>query len=394
MDSTIVLTRPHLPWIENALNSGSVADQSWLTTNSSLIHLIGGDGLSINLPAPLVLALSPLLRSIVSNLHLCGNVSISVPSAERGVLVHLAEVLQKGETSVLFGNKYSGKILSSIQAILDMLYCNFKMSQEIKVEREGFEEDIDQNQVLATPTFSSNAYPADSDSKVNRFNPGYSQSKSEGSLILGPDEENIKVEVEIENESEVLYVGASLEDIISSPNQSHDYVDPQKNHNRVNDDVDKELSCPFCPRVVKSQKSMKQHILLSHPEPTHDCGKCDASFLRKNSLEKHIKSAHCKFQCKLCHLAYKSKIKLYSHLKTVHGMKTAFIRHKAKSLSYMPEQDMEWEQEQEHNDVRFLCNLCSKIFRSKESYMKHCDLFNHDPKLITWFRMPPHTKNV
>jgi len=390
MDSTIVSTRP---WIENAINPGGFTEQSGhSSTNSSLIHIIGGDGFAVSLPAPLVLASSPLLRLIISNQHHCGAVSISVPSAEGGVLVHLAEILRKGETSVLFGNKYSGKILSSLQSMLDMLRCSVKISQEVKVDfdkkrREG-SFDIDRNQVLATPTFSSNASTTDSDSTAKGFNSVTSQSnKSEGSFISGADEENIKVEKE--NDSKVLYIGVSLEDIISSPKQSHDYLDAQ-NQDRFNDDVDKELSCPFCLRVVKSQKSLKQHILLRHPEPIHDCEKCDASFLSKNNLEKHIKSAHSKFQCKFCHLAFISKKKLYSHEKTVHKVKTAFIRHKDKTVSYIPEQDMEWED----NDVRFSCNLCAKIFRSKESYLKHCDLLNHDPKLMTRFRMPPYNKNV
>ena len=152
MDSTIVSTRPHLPWIEKALYSGGFTEHIW---HSSSIQVIGGDGFSVNLPAPLVLAFSPLLRSIVSNQHHCGTVSISVPSAEGCVLVHLAEILRKGETSVLFGNKYSGKILSSLQSMLDMLQCSVKMSQEIKVDfvnkrcEGAFEEDIYRNHVLS-----------------------------------------------------------------------------------------------------------------------------------------------------------------------------------------------------------------------------------------------------
>ena len=146
----------------------------------------------------------------------------------------------------------------------------------------------------------------------------------------------------------------------------------------------------LCQRVLKTQKSLKQHMLLRHAEPLHDCEKCDFSFPSKKELNKHMKSAHMKFQCNSCNLTFKTRSRLCTHLQAAH-LEEPTLKRKT-MFGPRPRVELNDQFEWEHNDERFSCDTCSKIFRSKESFLNHCNMLNHDPKLMTSFKMPRYKK--
>jgi len=405
MYSTLVSTKSCLPWIDNTKK----LVRADLTSNS-LVQLISGDGFSVSLPTPLLLAHSPLIQSVLAQHHHCGTVSISLPSAAGGILILLAEILMSGESCALSGDRNSNQKLCSVQAVLDILQCSVKLSintMEEMQEDEGIpyivpsgqDENNNQDHVLSSSTTAPTIFTASTTNSSSKHTQSFtspSPSKSDGSsIILSPVETSIKLEEEdATGDSRVLYMDVCLEDILLSPKQSSGHVNPSNQTGKEVKVEIMELSCPFCERVVKSQKSLKQHMMLRHPEPIYDCLKCDASFLSKNDLDKHMKSVHFKFHCKSCHLSFKTKSRLCFHVETAHRERLSEgkeLRNGAGS-SFSPRVELKKQLEWEHNDMRFSCDECSKIFLSKQSFMKHCDMWNHDPKRMTTFRMPPYHK--
>ena len=405
MFSTLVSTRSCLPWIENIRKPDSAvrSDQ----TSNSITQLISVDGFSVSLPTSLLLTTSPLIQSVLAqNLHYCGPVGISLPSTTGDVLILLAEILRSGESSAILGNRNSCQKLSSVQGVLDSLECSVKLSKN-SLERtkriEGNPAIVssgqDENQNLPSSTPAPTIFTAsttETSSKQTYLYASPSPSKSNGSsIILSPGETSIKLEEEDASEdSKVLFMDVCLKDILLSPKLSSGHENPPLKNKKVVKVEFMELPCPFCQRVVKSQKSLKQHMMLCHPEPRHDCVKCDASFFSKNDLDKHMKSAHFKFHCKSCHLAFKTKSRLCTHLESAHRERLSLKKERLMGPSSRPSPRVELKKqlEWEHNDVRFSCDDCSKIFSSERSFMKHCDLWNHDPKRMITFKMPPCQK--
>jgi len=402
MHFTVVSTKSCLPWIEEIARKSVRADLN------SFTQLISGDGFSVSFPTPLLLAHSPLIQSLLAQQHHCGSVSISLPSAAGGILILLAEILRSGETCALSGDRNSCQKLTSVQALLDMLQCSVRLSKNSMEGVKGTEgnphilpsvqeKNHYQDQVLSSLTSAPTIFTAsttNSSSKQTKSYESPSPSKSDGSsIILSPGETSIKLEEDATPDSRVLYMDVCLEDILLSPKPSSSQENHSSQTGNKKDEI-LELSCPFCQRAVKSQKSLKQHMMLRHPEPLHECLKCDASFLSKNGLDKHMKSVHFKFHCKSCHLIFKTKSRLCSHVEKAHRDRLSPKREIGIGIgsSSSPRVELKKQLEWEHNDMRFSCDDCSKIFLSEQSFMKHCDVCQHDPKRMTTFRMPPYQK--
>jgi len=406
MYSTVVSAKKCLPWIEKTRKPGSAVRADL----NSFTQLISGDGFSVSFPTPLLLAHSPLIQSVLAQHHHCGSVSISLPSTAGGILILLAELLRSGETCALSGDRNSSQKLTSVQALLDILQCSVKLSKNSIEEVRGAEgnphivtsaqdENHHQDPVLSVSTPVPTIFTASTTNFSSKHTQSYespSPSKSDGSsIILSPGETSIKLEEEdATSDSRVLYMDVCLEDILLSPKPSSGQENPSSQTEKDVKVEILELSCPFCQRVVKSQKSLKQHMMLRHPEPIHECLKCDASFSSKNDLGKHMKSAHFKFHCKSCHLSFKSKSRLCTHVESAHRERSSLEikRRIGIGSSSSPRVELKKQLEWEHNDIRFSCDDCSKIFRSEKSFMKHCDVWHHDPKRMTTFKMPPYYK--
>ena len=116
-------------------------DPAWLETlcstdvsGGALLTLLGKDGCQVPVPAALLVAVSPLVKSIMSDLlppayspHV-----ISIPAATGAVLLMVAELLSKG-TAVVHANKVEVQEVFKIMRIEAFLsYCVADM--EVKDE--------------------------------------------------------------------------------------------------------------------------------------------------------------------------------------------------------------------------------------------------------------------
>lgn len=97
--------------------------------------------------------------------------------------------------------------------------------------------------------------------------------------------------------------------------------------------------CNICKQVFSSKTSLGLHMKGSHTG--FDCYQCGDSFSSESELKNHEK-VHLKiFHCDLCDVSYPKELLLKNHKLTAHGAAT------------------------------FSCNLCNKIFISKNDYIQH-----------------------
>jgi len=413
MASKLVSRKSNIPWLEKP--QSNFFDHSCNSPISPQVQLLGGDGFSITLPLPLLLASSALFRAALSNHQCCGSVSISVPSVGGGTLVLVGEILRRGVTSSLDGDDGAKENLKSVQAVLDMLLCGVKLSLQKNNQFHGKSveigevneskskaliQDVNSNivqSVISSPAVSSPSTAGSSCSAIPSYPVTSPSNSTSSSITLSPSENSVKEETGDSDsaDSKVLYIDVCLEDILSSPKNDCEIVSPS--FKRVKREIKVEceevkvlILCPFCQREFKAQKSLKQHISLIHPEPTHDCTKCDASFFKKSSLKKHVNSTHLKFPCRSCSMSFITKSKLGHHAERAH--KDIITKLPKCDLKVSSKRKLEKHTEVIHSDERYCCNICSKIFKSKESFIKHCELLNHDSKLVTKFKLPDNFK--
>merc|ERR1712179_507387 len=174
----------------------------------------------------------------------------------------------------------------SVQAVLDMLQCSVKITQSNKAETRsvveaagaGYSNNIssalDGSQSQGHDEFSTTPTPSDFTGSSTNSSSKLGCPKSEGSSVLSPGEISIKLELEEDDapeDSKILVIDARLEDILFSPKDSSGHEIPLGDADKKEKVEDVELCCPFCQRVLKTQKSLKQHMLLRHAEPLHDC---------------------------------------------------------------------------------------------------------------------------
>ena len=101
-----------------------------LSNLTSHVKLLSGDGFSVSLPLPLLLASSALLQSVLSSHQCCGSVDISLPSVGGGTLVLVAEIIRRGETSSFDGSINARENLREIEHVLDLLRCSASVAVE------------------------------------------------------------------------------------------------------------------------------------------------------------------------------------------------------------------------------------------------------------------------
>jgi len=407
-------SRNSISWLEKKQTESSYH----LNSSMTQVKLISGDGFSVSLPLPLLLASSALLKSVLSSHHCCGGVDISLPSVTGGTLLLVAEIIKRGETTCLDGTVNSRESLKEMEQVLGLLLCNasvevakvnVSMLSEILVENgESQAEVAEETNCLIDCNSNAISSQAPSTPSQKSSSPPHSVSSA---ITLSPSD--VKQEKE-----PVLYIDVNViaESTSISPKQEVENFLPSNKIKEENDDCcEVPLCCPICQnqRIFRTDKSLMQHIQLLHPEPEFACTKCDKTFVKKNSLIKHTKLVHMKLQCKFCALGFISKLKLHQHVQSKHAdfdcpkceekftSKEKLEDHKkhvherfncddCQVRANSPEVLMK-HIKIKHKDVRFSCNVCHKIFKSKESFLKHCESVGHDPKSVTKFKMPNYT---
>uniref|UniRef100_A0A1B6KYI8 C2H2-type domain-containing protein n=1 Tax=Graphocephala atropunctata TaxID=36148 RepID=A0A1B6KYI8_9HEMI len=151
-----------------------------------------------------------------------------------------------------------------------------------------------------------------------------------------------------------------------------------KEHNLVKHSIeyDRELNfiCDHCSSKFLDKNSLKNHIFLLHMPPMFQCEKCLVKFVCKTRLVNHMRGVHLvgnkkTFVCEICGKVLKSNESLKRHLLT-HTDKFPFVCEECgkrfRTITNL-EQHLRI-----HSDRRpYTCDLCDKSFRIRHHLRQH-----------------------
>lgn len=88
--------------------------------------------------------------------------------------------------------------------------------------------------------------------------------------------------------------------------------------------IQKEIICPKCSKLCKSQKGLQQHKAKAHTnrKKKETCVQCNKNFKHKYALKFHVNQVHDKSTravCEFCGISKYNKYLMTMHLNQVHG---------------------------------------------------------------------------
>ncbi|CAL4140758.1 unnamed protein product [Meganyctiphanes norvegica] len=139
----------------------------------------------------------------------------------------------------------------------------------------------------------------------------------------------------------------------------------------------KPVMCDICGKMVKSQKSLKVH-LLSHSGETYPCPQCEKIYKSKYALRHHAltHTGVKNVECPDCGKKYFAKKQLSNHISKVHRGKQFLCTTCGKSFK---SNDLLKEHSNKHTGIRpFICKECGKGFKFRGNLRTH--VLAHDGK--------------
>ncbi|KAF4528318.1 hypothetical protein B566_EDAN012085 [Ephemera danica] len=134
--------------------------------------------------------------------------------------------------------------------------------------------------------------------------------------------------------------------------------------------MEKQIQCPICPRKFTISTELKYHMEVHANERKFECDLCQAKFLHKVHLIKHIRNKHLQqnyFLCQICEAKFDTKSEVESHCAS-HTINSK-VNHLTLYQIITP----------------FQCALCSKFYSTKYSLDKH--LQRHKDKELGLYLM-------
>jgi len=379
--SYLYTLKRELAWLENPSCASSLPCSALsIPSSSPQVKLLSGDGFSVSLPLPLLLASSSLLQSAISSHHCCGSTDISIPSVAGRTLVLVGEILRRGETSQLAGAQHSGESLKDVQWVMDLLQCGvsvvLKQKERVQFTRLRAKKEHGSLKNMENLIISS----------VTSINSWEKESPSDPlSCLEFPGIKEVQQEVIIKEELDISFDGEDDEIVNEIPNTN------EKSKITVSKSV-----CPICDKLVKV-RYLNGHIINMHPESTYSCPICEFKFVNETNLKKHLAQKHkpggpeqkdvcdkdSTFPCPICAERFLLKGSRKAHIRLVHGGYNC----NACPKNFSTEDLFKRHVESAHMKVRFSCSQCDKLFVTKTNADKHCKLEGHSQEGIVKFKL-------
>lgn len=183
--------------------------------------------------------------------------------------------------------------------------------------------------------------------------------------------------------------------------QDSDLSDSHKGPTEV-DEVMEEIrnTCPFCDKYFDNVKKVERHVRYVHRKP-YQCDRCKRACYTSRALEEHKRTHRPDyfFECRICHIKYKSadglkrhyirihsdydskfvcehcghryklKIDLTHHIKRTHTSQLQICRFCGKEVRDVKAH--EWRHQKRNRKPRHECHLCRKRFHHRSRLDKH-----------------------
>jgi len=307
-------------------------------------------------------------------------------------LVFVAEILRRGETSLLLGAQNSGEKLKEVQGVMDMLQCGVSVALDIKknhtkesVKKEGSKKTVENLKISNVTTINSwnEDFPKLQSSPLKpQTTPDKRRGCSPSSSITLSPSPRIK-QIKIKEELNLSTGGPDA----SAGNETG-------KSSSLNSSNSKSV-CPMCDKSVTTAY-LKRHAIRFHPETLFTCNICEFKFGKKSNYENHMLRKH-KFRgaegkevsdtetilCPICDEKFLLKESLKMHLKAVHGGYNC----NACPMKFPTEMSFKKHVESTHIKVRFSCSQCKKVFVTRSYAERHCRLVDHKSEGIIKFKL-------
>jgi len=298
---------------------------------ATLLLLLGGNGQQVVVPAPLLLAASPVVRSILSD-HLPPAYSlccISLPATTGDVLQVFGDILATGTAAGGHENK-----IEEVQQVFEMLGVDAWITR-------CHLENIQLGQVL------------ERDINLECFDEVSGTNLDEGNI----------------SQSEV--VVKQEETVVQVVSQQCPENLTKKSPMNLEQSHTKEIPNNLCTQKFIQKSSLKNRKDSVHKKLENTYNHCTHNFYDKTNLKRDINSVHKKieFSCNHCTHRFSDISSLKRHIDLVHK-KTEFpcnhCTHKSSDISNLKKHI-----DSVHKKIKYQCSFCPRKFKLKRSLVRH-----------------------
>jgi len=305
---------------------------------SATLLLLGGDGQQVAVPAALLLAASPVVRSILTD-HLPPAYSpccLSLPATTGDVLQVFGDILATGAAAGAHEDK-----IEEVQQVFEMMEVDAWI---VKCHLES----IHLEQVL------------EKDIKLECFD------EESGTNL---DEENIcQFEGMVKLETDVVEAVCQLPPLNLTKNLEQNQT----------------IGIPYnsCTQKFRQKPSLQNYCIDSvHKKIEYTCNHCTHNFSDKSCLKRHIDSVHKKIEytCKDCTLKYSDVSNLNRHINSVHKKLKYACNHCTHKCSY--KSNLKKHINSVHKKIKYQCSFCPQKFSLKQNLVRHTARVHPDDKI-------------
>ena len=144
-----------------------------------------------------------------------------------------------------------------------------------------------------------------------------------------------------------------------------DVVDIQENHQDRN-----EWNSTICSKSIEEKNSFNQ-VEVETSKHMYECGECDAEYIYKGDLLRHVRIKHkgLMYSCQICGYKASRPNLVKQHFESSH----IGIKYHCKNCDYQATQKniLKTHQESVHDGVKYQCNNCEYEFTLKSSLRRH-----------------------
>ncbi|CAH1798301.1 unnamed protein product [Owenia fusiformis] len=135
--------------------------------------------------------------------------------------------------------------------------------------------------------------------------------------------------------------------------------------------------CTICNKAFSFKHKLTVHMQYHNNVKNHECNQCGKTFTQSSDLKKHVSGVHTNvrsYECSICGEAWKNKQTLTRHEKT-HGARKS-LKCDVCGKGYTSKQTLSL-----HKRSHFMlyhCEICDKSFSSYSGFMAHKAMHDHD----------------
>lgn len=140
-------------------------------------------------------------------------------------------------------------------------------------------------------------------------------------------------------------------------------------------------TCPFCEKHFGNTKKVERHVRYMHRKP-YKCDKCTTACYTSRALEKHKRTHRPDyfFECKICHVKYKSEDGLKRHCVRTHSNRKPRFVCEHCGRSYKLKIDLTHHMKRTHVSELQICRFCGKKVNDIKGHEWRHQKRNHEIK--------------